>query len=70
MAATQDIGVALNLILEDMRLLVCGETNKATIRGGWRAFLRLATRREDPDVLFLWRRLLIEGDAELGLIVQ
>ena len=30
-------------------------------------FLRLATRRADPDTLFFDRRLLIEGDTETGL---
>ncbi len=30
-------------------------------------FLRLALRLEDPDTLFFNRRLLIEGDTDLGL---
>jgi predicted lipid carrier protein YhbT len=30
-------------------------------------FLLLATRRADPDTLFFDRRLLIEGDTEIGL---
>jgi len=30
-------------------------------------FLRLASRRADPDTLFFDRRLLIEGDTETGL---
>jgi len=30
-------------------------------------FLRLATRRADPDTLFFERRLRIEGDTETGL---
>jgi O2-independent ubiquinone biosynthesis accessory factor UbiT len=30
----------------------------------------LATRREDPDTLFFSRRLVMEGDTELGLIVK
>ena len=33
-------------------------------------FLRLALRREDPDTLFFNRRLLIEGDTNLGLNVK
>jgi predicted lipid carrier protein YhbT len=40
------------------------------IRGNWREFLLLASRREDPDTLFFRRRLLIEGDTELGLAVK
>lgn len=33
-------------------------------------FVALATRREDPDSLFFARRLLIEGDTELGLRIK
>lgn len=33
-------------------------------------FLLLATRKEDPDTLFFSRRLLVEGDTELGLIAK
>ena len=33
-------------------------------------FLRLAQRLEDPDTLFFNRRLSMEGDTELGLMVK
>jgi O2-independent ubiquinone biosynthesis accessory factor UbiT len=33
-------------------------------------FLRLAQRQEDPDTLFFSRRLIMEGDTELGLVVK
>ena len=33
-------------------------------------FLLLAQRKEDPDTLFFSRRLLMEGDTELGLLVK
>lgn len=33
-------------------------------------FFMLATRREDPDTLFFSRRLVLEGDTELGLLVK
>lgn len=33
-------------------------------------FARLALREEDPDTLFFNRKLDIEGDTELGLIVK
>ena len=33
-------------------------------------FLLLLSRREDPDTLFFSRRLVSEGDTELGLIVK
>ena len=35
-----------------------------------RDFLALAMREEDPDTLFFSRRLLLEGDTELGLLVK
>lgn len=68
--AIEDLGMALTLTLENERLRVCAQSGEATIRGGWREFLCLATRREDPDALFFQRRLLIEGDTELGLMVK
>ncbi len=68
--ALVDLGVTLTLTLEEERLRICSEPGEATIRGGWREFLCLATRREDPDALFFQRRLLIEGDTELGLMVK
>jgi O2-independent ubiquinone biosynthesis accessory factor UbiT len=33
-------------------------------------FLRIARREEDPDTLFFSRRLTMEGDTELGLVVK
>jgi predicted lipid carrier protein YhbT len=33
-------------------------------------YWRLARREEDPDTLFFARRLVIEGDTELGLAVK
>ena len=33
-------------------------------------YLKLLRREEDPDTLFFNRRLDIEGDTELGLIVK
>ncbi|WP_025129135.1 SCP2 domain-containing protein [Pseudomonas sp. PH1b] len=41
-----------------------------TVRGNWREFLLLASREEDPDTLFFRRRLVIEGDTELGLALK
>ena len=33
-------------------------------------YWKLATREEDPDTLFFTRRLKIEGETELGLLVK
>lgn len=35
-----------------------------------RDFIALLLREEDPDTLFFSRRLLMEGDTELGLLVK
>lgn len=41
-----------------------------TITATSRDFLALLAREEDPDTLFFNRRLLMEGDTELGLLVK
>jgi predicted lipid carrier protein YhbT len=35
-----------------------------------RDFYLLSTRKEDPDTLFFSRRLVVEGDTELGLVAK
>ncbi len=41
-----------------------------TISARSRDFIALATREEDSDTLFFSRRLLMEGDTDLGLLVK
>jgi predicted lipid carrier protein YhbT len=41
-----------------------------TVSARLRDFIALLTREEDPDALFFNRRLLMEGDTELGLLVK
>lgn len=41
-----------------------------TISASAHDFLLLAQRLEDPDTLFFSRRLVMEGDTELGLLVK
>ncbi|HYD95797.1 MAG TPA: SCP2 sterol-binding domain-containing protein [Noviherbaspirillum sp.] len=41
-----------------------------TISASAHDFLLLARREEDPDTLFFSRRLSMEGDTELGLLVK
>jgi predicted lipid carrier protein YhbT len=47
-----------------------GQAADLTIGATAHDFLRLARREEDPDTLFFSRRLSMEGDTELGLIVK
>ncbi|MDF0749749.1 SCP2 sterol-binding domain-containing protein [Marinobacter sp. 71-i] len=49
------------------RLRVIDGPGEAIIRGSFAAFKTLAERRQDPDQLFFQRRLVIEGNTELGL---
>ena len=42
----------------------------ASFVGSLRSFMLLALRREDPDTLFFQRRLRMEGDTEIGLMVK
>lgn len=49
------------------RLRIIDGPGEATIRGSLSAFRILAERRQDPDQLFFQRRLVVEGDTELGL---
>lgn len=41
-----------------------------TVRASLRDYVALALRREDPDTLFFSRRLVLEGDTELGLALK
>ena len=41
-----------------------------TVTATLRDFIALALREEDPDTLFFARRLVVEGDTELGLTVK
>lgn len=49
------------------RLRVIDGPGEATIRGSLAAFKTLSERQQDPDQLFFQRKLVIEGDTELGL---
>lgn len=66
-----DLNLAWCLTCERRRLRIAERAPaKVTIRGNWREFLLLASRQEDPDTLFFRRRLVIEGDTELGLAIK
>lgn len=76
-------GRTLRVLVRDMRLVFCitlvrdrlaaareGRMPDLSISGNLHAFMLLAARREDSDTLFFQRRLLMEGDTELGLEVK
>lgn len=41
-----------------------------TVRASLADYYALVRRREDPDTLFFTRRLVLEGDTELGLEIK
>ncbi|MEH6387345.1 ubiquinone anaerobic biosynthesis accessory factor UbiT [Pseudomonas profundi] len=66
-----DLGLAWNVTRTDKGLrLDRSAPTDLCIRGNWREFLLLSSRQEDPDTLFFRRRLIIEGDTELGLEIK
>ncbi|RHW22002.1 ubiquinone anaerobic biosynthesis accessory factor UbiT [Pseudomonas jilinensis] len=66
-----DLGLAWNLTRDRHGLRLADRSPAdVLIKGNWREFLLLASRLEDPDTLFFRRRLVIEGDTDLGLAVK
>ena len=66
-----DAGVTLTLRVTPRGFVPSGAANPdLTLTATAQDFLALALRREDPDTLFFGRRLLMEGDTELGLLVK
>lgn len=56
----------------DSRFVACQNAGAAdlTLSASAHDFVQLARRQEDPDTLFFSRRLSMEGDTELGLLVK
>jgi len=67
-----DAGMALRFTLtpRGFRPLLDGRAPDLTISATTRDYLALALREEDPDTLFFSRRLLMEGETDLGLLVK
>lgn len=67
-----DAGLTLDFTLGDkgFRRAAGSSTPDLIISASTRDFLALALREEDADTLFFSRRLLMEGDTELGLLVK
>lgn len=67
-----DAGLMLHFTLTPTGFKAChrGPVPDLTISASAHDFLRLALRREDADTLFFSRRLLMEGDTEIGLLVK
>ncbi|CZF78975.1 ubiquinone anaerobic biosynthesis accessory factor UbiT [Grimontia marina] len=68
----RDIDMKSFISFEDEKLMVRSHIDNADVRfsGDLNDLILIAARKEDPDTLFFQRRLLIEGDTELGLEVK
>lgn len=66
----REIGRGPQLTLTPLGLVPALGTPDVIVRASLRDYLSLALRREDADSLFFCRRLVIEGDTALGLIVK
>jgi len=63
---------AFDFAWRNQRFVACQNAGTAdlTISASAHDFVQLARRLEDPDTLFFSRRLAMEGDTELGLLVK
>ena len=66
----EDLGLTFRFTLTARGFAPDNGRPDLSIRASARDFLLLLTRREDPDTLFFSRRLVSEGDTELGLTVK
>ncbi len=68
----KDVGFDWFITKQGPRLALIGRVRRpaVSITGNAREFLLLAAGSEDPDTLFFQRRLAVEGDTELGLLVK
>jgi len=67
-----DMGLAFYLSFDKDKLIMANAISQPDVSfsGGSKEFILLASRSEDPDTLFFQRRLVIEGDTELGLYIK
>ncbi|HKR44690.1 MAG TPA: SCP2 sterol-binding domain-containing protein [Paraburkholderia sp.] len=68
----RDAGIAFDFVCRGGRFSAVRPQSEValTISASTHDFMLLAQRKEDPDTLFFSRRLTMEGDTELGLLVK
>ena len=66
----KDVGLTLRFAVTTRGFAPDSGVPDLVISASARDFLLLLSRREDPDTLFFSRRLVSEGDTELGLTVK
>lgn len=67
-----DLGLNLFFSASEQRFMVSDVSTDVDLclSANTADFMKMLLRQEDPDTLFFNRRLKIEGDTELGLIVK
>jgi predicted lipid carrier protein YhbT len=66
----KDLGLSLRFTVSARGFAPDNGAPDLTVSASARDFLLLLNRQEDPDTLFFSRRLVSEGDTELGLTVK
>lgn len=68
----EDLGLNLFFTADEKRFILADQSIPMDLYFGANMadFLKMLLRQEDPDTLFFNRKLKIEGDTELGLIVK
>lgn len=66
----KDLGLTFRFKVTARGFAAEGGEPELSISADARDFVLLMSRREDPDTLFFSRRLVSEGDTELGLVVK
>ncbi len=64
------LGWLFSLSQERQLLVKAQGLSDVSISGDLNSFLLLAAKKEDPDTLFFQRKLIIQGDTELGLGIK
>lgn len=67
-----DAGIQASIVFREGRFRPASASTQPALAftANASAYLQMLARQEDPDTLFFNRRLLIEGDTELGLLVK
>lgn len=69
--AINDLALVWFISLQEGNLIVKQHAQaNVSVSGNANDLILIAARKEDPDTLFFQRRLVIEGDTELGLYVK
>lgn len=67
----RDLGIQVAFTCEYEKLVVLpAQQPDAWIRGESADFIKMASQDVDPDTLFFQRKLVIEGNTELGLAIK